>query len=170
MNDISLGDKRGNVTKGNMTTCLDRFATLVTRLDFLDVTTNPLGCHACHPCHVNNDDKLVSSFDSQVLRGKKACIEWLKIVMEEGHLEPSQSWVGKAVGWPKRNMPIKSLWTDFCIWFRKQEITDEEMPEEYYFYELLDHLFIRQDDKYEFPILEKCRDAFVLLRQHYESD
>jgi hypothetical protein len=39
------------------------------------------------------------------------------------------------------------------------------MPEEYFFYELLDRLFIRHDDMYDFPALEKCREAFKLLRE-----
>lgn len=170
MNGINCGDKRGSVTQSDLTAMLDKFATLATRLDFLDVATNPLERHACHGSHANKENESASSLESLAFVGKRGCFQWLKIVMDEGHLEPSQPWTGKAVGWPERRMPITSLWTDFCCWFRKQQITDDEMPEEYCFYELLDHLFIRLDDNYEFPPIEQCRHTFALLRQQYECD
>lgn len=170
MKDINLRDKRDSVAKENLIARLDKFATLATRLDFLGVTTNPLGCHACNACHANKKDELAYSLEKQELVGIRTCFQWLKIMMDEGHLEPSQSWAGKAVGWPKRKIPKISLWVDFCCWVRKQQIGAEEMPEEYFFYELLNYLFIRHDDKYEFPALEKCREAFTLLRQQYECD
>ncbi len=170
MTNINLRDKRDNVAKEDFMLRLDKFATLATRLDFISVTTNPLGCHACHAGHANIMDELANSFEKQELVGKRACFQWLNIVMDEGHLEPSQSWVGKTVGWPKRKIPIISLWVDFCCWAQMQKIGDEEMPEAYFFYELLDRLFIRHDDKYEFPALEKCREAFMLLGQQYECD
>lgn len=170
MNNINLGDKGDNVAKEDLIAHLDKFATLATRLDFLGVTTNPLGCHPCHVCHINKKDELASCLENQELVGKSVCFQWLKIAIEEGHLEPSQSCLGKAVGWPKRKIPIISLWVDFCCWARKLQIGTEDMPEAYFFYELLNHLFIRHDDMYEFPTLEECREAFTLLRRQYECD
>lgn len=169
MNGINCGDKRGSVTNASLLERLDRFATLATRLDFIDVTPNPLRCHVCHVCHKNKQDTLVSNSVSQVFIGKSSCFQWLKIVMDEGHLEPSQPYVGKTLGWPERRISIKSLWIDFCSWFQKQHRIDE-IPEEYCFYELLDHLFIRHDDKYEFPPLDQCQRTFAKMRQQYECD
>lgn len=170
MNDINWGDKRGSVAKEDLQARLDKFATLATRLDFLSVTTNPLGCHPCHVCHANKEEELTDSLKNQDLVAKRTSFQWLRIAIEEGHLEPSQSLVGKAVGWPKRKILIISLWIDFCCWVQKQKIGAEEIPEAYLFYELLDCLFIRHDDMYEFPPIEECREAFMSLRQQYECD
>lgn len=169
MNELKYGDRCGSVTKVDLMDRLDRFATLATRLDFLEVTTNSLESHACHARHAINEDRSTSISKSLVVSGNKLCLEWLRIVMDEGHIEPSQPLIGRSVGWPERKVSIKSLWIDFCCWFRKQQ-TDLEMPEELLFYELLDRLFIRCGDKYEFPPFEQCRTTFAILRGAYESD
>lgn len=170
MNETNLGDKRDEVAKEDFIARLDKFATLATRLDFLGVTTNSLECHPCHVCHIIKQEESTSSSEKQRSIGKEICLQWLQIGIDEGHLEPSQPWVGKMVGWPKRKIPIVSLWVEFCCWTRKEQVGAEEMPEEHFFYGLLNHLFIRHDDMYEFPALEKCREDFALLRLQYECD
>ena len=81
MNEENLGDKRDSVTKEDLTARLDKFATLATRLNFLDVTTNSHGCHVCHVCHADKKDELENSLEKQELVGKKICFQWLKIVL-----------------------------------------------------------------------------------------
>jgi len=163
-------DVRGNVANADLMARLYRFATLATRLDFLSVARNPLECHPCHNCHANKGDRSDSVIESRTSVTKMICFQWLKTVMDEGHLEPSQPDAGKAVGWPVRHIPIESLWIDFCCWFSKLHFANEEMPDEGLFYNLLDHLFIRHGDKYEFPSLEQCRETFELLRVKHECD
>lgn len=146
---------------------LNQFATLATRLDSLNVTRLPFECHVCHVCHLKYESKSENSTVNQTIFSL-AVFRWLTFVIEEGHIEPSQPSVGQRLGWPQRLVAIKSLWIDFCCWCSKQKVPSLEMPDEWEFYELLDHLFIRHRDKYEFPALTHCREIFAKLRGQHE--
>jgi len=170
MNDIILGDERDSVTESKLHFNLDQYATLATRLDFLDVTPFYLDCHACHASHAENTNESTSSSNSRSFFGIQACLKWIFFALEEGHFEASQPAVGRITGWPQRMVTLRSLWVDFTLWCAKINISKREMPDQDDFYELLDHLFIRKDDKYELPTLENCRAAFIILRKKYECD
>jgi hypothetical protein len=149
---------------------LDRFATLATRLDSLNVTRTSLESHVSHVCHAEKKLDSANIMKCTSFVGSHAIFQWLSIVMEEGHLEPSQPVSGRAVGWPERWMTIRSFWIEFCCWCRYQPIPKEETPEQWAFYGLLDCLFVRHEEKYELPSLENCRKTFRILRQLYECD
>lgn len=165
---LAYCDKRGSVAETNLLNCLDQFATLATRLDSFDVTVFPLECHVRHVCHIEKGSPLDRNTIGQTYIGSKICFQWLARVMEEGHLEASQPAVGKHVGWPQRMVTIRSLWIDFRCWCSKHQIQSMELPEEWMFYELLDRIFIRHEDKYEIPSLNCCREVFAVLRGQYE--
>jgi hypothetical protein len=103
--------------------------------------------------------------NSQVL-----CVfEWLQIVVEEGHIEPSQPCVGRILGWPLRSFHINSLRVDFLVWCRKKEVPQFHIADSQLFFSLLDEVFDRKGERYEFPSLVMCRGKFSELRRKYES-
>lgn len=170
MDEIICRGKRDGVTKSDIATCLDRFATLATRLDFPNVATFSLENHACHGCHAEKENVSENHLAYSPFVGSKALFAWLVIAMEEGHLEPSQQVVGRAIGWPQREINKRSLWVEFITWCHKQNISKKEIPEQWAVYEALDKLFIGKGDKYEFPPLELCRSNFFNLRKQCECD
>jgi hypothetical protein len=89
--------------------------------------------------------------------------EWLKVCVEEGHIEPSQPTVGRICGWPLRSFLCESLFIDFECWCSKKGIHPKERPGSKTFYSLTDSIFDRNDDKYHFPSLEQCRQKFKSL-------
>lgn len=87
-------------------------------------------------------------------------LEWMKICLEEGHIEPSQPIVGRLYGWPLRPFFCNSLFTDFECWCAKNGISSNKKPEREEFYFIADSIFVRKGDKYHFPPLEECRQKF----------
>ncbi len=168
--EIIYRDRRDSVAESKSQDHVDRFATLATRLDYLDVTTFSFERHVGHVRHTEEVGKSENYQSSQDFVENMVCFRWLTIAMEEGHLEPSQPTMGKTIGWPKKMVTMRSLWIDFYCWCRKHKISKDEMPEQWTFYEQLDRLFIRNNDKYEIPSLEHCRAIFVILRRQYERD
>jgi hypothetical protein len=142
---------------------LAKFATLATRLHIYGVAGIPLGRHSCHDCHAKKCDE-----DNKLKPAERDSIfGWLKIICEEGHIEPSQPLVGRAVGWPQRNMSVKSLWVDFTCWCKTQII---DLPDSELFFSILDQLFIRSEGRYQFPPLETCRALLRDLEKKFECD
>lgn len=170
INGNMCSDKGGSVAESQPLASLDRFATLATRLDFLNVTAFPLERHACHPCHAEIEGEKAGNQNCEAIIGNKFAFQWLTCALDEGHLEPSQPSVGKATGWPKRMISSRSLWIDFCLWCCKHMIQPFERPEEWAFYELLNRIFVRHNDKYEIPSLEVCQSIFQDMRGHYECN
>lgn len=85
--------------------------------------------------------------------------DWLGIALSEGHIEPSQPCVGRIVGWPCRSFALYSLFVDFEAWYRKHTGDERDCSQEL-FYTVLDKVFIRDGDRYEFPPLPVCRERF----------
>jgi len=135
---------------------LDQFATLASRIEIRGVTPFSPEGHTCHSIHTEINDKVNYSI-----------LEWLNIALSEEHVEPSQPSVGRKVGWPCRPLPTQSLWIDFACWCRKKQLSAEKIPDKRDFFELLDRMFVRKVDKYEFPSLEAARNSFILLKEQY---
>lgn len=114
------------------------------------------------PQEKNNEFVCFRSFDRMKVL---LVIEWLQIVIDEGHIEPSQPFIGRIVGWPVRSLFIDSLYVDFVVWCRKREKRDWNIPEPSLFFALLNHVLIRVKEKYEFPPLNICRNKFLCLRE-----
>jgi len=95
-------------------------------------------------------------------------LHWLNIALDAGHIEPSQPNVGRIVGWPSRSFPFRSLWVDFIVWCQKNGI-EADVPNSKIFSKLLDTIFIRKGELYEFPDLSVCRAKFTKWRQLYAS-
>lgn len=147
---------------------LDTFATLATRLDSLDVAPITLECHTCHTCHIHKQHEASNSSQYQQSNSLNSLFDWLNIMLNEGHMEPSQPSVGRFVGWPKRSLPCVSLWVDFKAWAKKMRLPWGDTPDELAFHEILSQIFIPAGDRYEFPPLETCRETFRLLKEKYE--
>jgi hypothetical protein len=162
--------KCGGVANLEFLTRLDQFATLATRLDFLGVSAFPLECHACHASHGEKTDNTENFSHNKACIDNQAGLQWLAIAIDEGHMEPSQPLIGRLTGWPKRMVALRSLWVDFTCWCSKMKIPKSEFPEQWMFYALLDQLFVRKNDKYEIPTLEKCRTTYHTLRCQHECD
>jgi len=62
------------------------------------------------------------------LINSKVILEWLQIVVVEGHIEPSQPSIGRIVGWPKRTFSCNALFIDFTLWCRIQGIPNWKIP------------------------------------------
>jgi hypothetical protein len=116
------------------------------------------------PQNKNNDPE-----GSQKLANKSTnlILEWLQIVVIEGHIEPSQPSVGKIVGWPGRAVLFKTLFTDFTLWCKRQGISDWQIPRKELFGSLLDEVFCRnsQGNKYDFPPRSSCLEKLSKLRE-----
>jgi hypothetical protein len=95
--------------------------------------------------------------------------DWLQIVLDEGHIEPSQPCIGRLLGWPTRSFSTRSLWIDFDLFCRKKEIPPAHIADSLLFFSLLSEIFNRIDERYEFPPLLICREKFLNLRRNYES-
>jgi len=94
--------------------------------------------------------------------------DWLQIALDEGHIEPSQPCVGRLLGWPQRRFCIKSLWIDFLSWCRKKELDQNQIANSDLFYLVLDRIFLREGDRYDFPDLCVCRTNYAILRRSHE--
>lgn len=91
---------------------------------------------------------------------------WLRIALEEGHIQPSQPTVGKLEGWPIRPHFKESLYNDFACWCMKEQIPIYLTPSEELFYQGTDILFDSLPrKKYTFPDLETCKQRFLILEQ-----
>ena len=90
-------------------------------------------------------------------------MDWIQVAIEEGHIEPSQPSVGRLVGWPIRSFSVESLYVDLEVWCRKKGIRGWGIPECSLFFALLDEILVRSGNRYEFPVLETCRERFLRL-------
>lgn len=91
-------------------------------------------------------------------------IEWLSICLGEGHIQPSQSSVGKLEGWPIRPNFKNSLYVDFECWCLKANIPTYLISSRELFYQVANVIFdSMSDDKYQFPNLPVCRENFSKL-------
>lgn len=95
--------------------------------------------------------------------------DWLKIAIEEGHIEPSQPCVGKILGWPQFGCYKRSLWSDFILWCKKQGLQQIQIADSPLFYSVLDKIFERKGDHYDFPPIALCQNKYSELRREYES-
>ncbi len=91
-------------------------------------------------------------------------LDWISIMLNEGHIEPSQSSVGRIIGWPERSHNVQSLFIDFRAWCQKNgkywNFAAEQILENF-----LDKILKREDDEYSFPDLEICRQKFKLISE-----
>lgn len=97
-------------------------------------------------------------------------IEWFSICLEEGHIQPSQSSVGKLEGWPIRPYFKNSLYVDFECWCLKANVPTYLISSRELFYQVTNLFFESiSDDKYQFPSLLVCRENFskVLKENQY---
>jgi hypothetical protein len=91
-------------------------------------------------------------------------IEWFAICLDEGHIQPSQSSVGKLEGWPIRPYFKNSLYVDFECWCLKANVSAYLISSRELFYQVTNLIFESiPNDKYQFPVLATCRDNFSKL-------
>lgn len=122
------------------------------------------GIHTNHTIHTKNLS-IANERDSQEL---SVIINWITIMLEEGHIKPGQPEVGREIGWPIRRHFRNSLYVDFALWCSKNLFRDAPLATR--FYPLLDQLLIRVDEFYEFPPLEECREKFIKLLKVIEEE
>lgn len=113
------------------------------------------------PREINIDSTKFSFFDQTKLL---LVMDWIQIVVDEGHIEPSQLFVGRIVGWPIRSFSIHSLYVDFIAWCLKKGITERNIPERSLYFALLNNVLVRTGDRYNFPVLSICRENFLSLQ------
>lgn len=118
---------------------------------------------------LNKADRLESSntihhhVDSKIHVEKaysKPIIDWVSQCLDEGHIEPSQPCVGRAIGWPVRSFKKSSLLIDFRICCMKNGLPEKDNIRDNSFIEILDAIFDAEEDRYLFPSLEECRYRF----------
>lgn len=91
-------------------------------------------------------------------------MEWISICLDEGHIQPSQSSVGKLEGWPVRSYFKNSLYIDFECWCLKASVPTYLISSRELFYQVANVIFESvSDDKYQFPNLLVCRENFSRL-------
>lgn len=122
------------------------------------------GIHTNHTIHTDNLS-IANERDSQEL---SVILNWITIMLEEGHIESGQPEVGREIGWPIHRHFRNSLYVDFALWCRKNLFMDA--PLAIRFYSLLDQLLICVEQFYEFPPLEECREKFVKLLKVVEEE
>lgn len=96
-------------------------------------------------------------------------MDWLRIILGEGHISPSQPVVGKIVGWPTRSISIESLFVDFDLWCRGQGVLYWAVPGKGVLCSIADEVFNRNGNRYDFPPVSDCRGKFAILMGKYES-
>jgi hypothetical protein len=116
-------------------------------------------------CNIPQNPHFPREQQKQVL----VIFDWLQIVLEEGHMEPSQPDVGRILGRPQRSFAPSSLRADFVLWCRRKGLKQLCVADSQLFFLLLDRVFYRQGSRYEFPDVEICRERFSELRSEYES-
>lgn len=92
-------------------------------------------------------------------------VDWMLVVIDEGHIEPSQSFIGRYLGWPTRSFHIESLYVDFFAWCRQKGIEETSIPDQSICVSFFDKVFTRHGERYEFPPLHYCRNKFLELRK-----
>lgn len=97
---------------------------------------------------------------SELKEKGRLVLEWLRVCLEEGHIEPSQPTVGRLCSWPLREFFFNSLYIDFKCWCIKKGLLVPDIPSSIVFYSYTDHLFTRMNDKYFFPDLTECHQKF----------
>lgn len=114
------------------------------------------------PQEKDNDSARFRNFDHAKV---SLVTEWIQIVADEGHIEPSQPSVGRILGWPVRSCSIQLLYVDFFVWCWRKGLRDWDIPEKTLHFTLLDSVFVRIGDQYEFPPLDTCRKKFQDLKE-----
>lgn len=100
------------------------------------------------------------------LKTPKRVKTWLRIALEEGHIQPSQPTVGKLEGWPIWPHFKESLYNDFICWCMNEKVPSYLISSEELFYREADAIFDNLPrKKYGFPDLEICRQRFLILEQ-----
>ncbi len=141
-----------HVTNSGSSGCLGHFVTLVT--DMKNQAVTPV---SIKPSRVSRMSREKNDGLDKIQR---LAIEWLEIVLKEGHIEPSQPCVGRVIGWPSRRFRIQSLVIDFTCWCRRHK-NESGFQDTEAFIRLLDLIFIRNGEAYDFPPLEECRQIFL---------
>ena len=91
-------------------------------------------------------------------------IDWFEVALVEGHIEPSQPYIGQCIGWPLRVYNIRSLIIDFQGWCldRGFKLVDRERDE--VFSLICKKIFSVDKDKVDFPSLNECRKKFISFK------
>lgn len=97
-------------------------------------------------------------------------LDWLLVCLMEGHIEPSQPQVGRLCGWPGRPFFCESLYIDFECWCIKKDLLPRERASGKVFYSIVDKIFTRRGEKYDFPPLEECRLKFKSLTTNLKKN
>lgn len=98
-------------------------------------------------------------------------LEWLSICLDEGHIQPSQSCVGKLEGWLIRSYCKNSLYVDFGCWCLKANVPAYLNSSRELFYQVANLIFESiSDDKYQFPSLLICREQFSKVLKENQDD
>lgn len=92
-------------------------------------------------------------------------VDWMQVVIDEGHIEPSQPVIGRYLGWPIRSFHIRSLYVDFFVWCSQQGMEETNIPDQSICTSFFDKVFTRLGERYEFPPLQSCRIKFLELRK-----
>lgn len=87
-------------------------------------------------------------------------LEWFRVALDEGHIEPSQPSVGKMIGWPQRSYALRSLLVDFQGWSMRQGLPEVDGERDRGFRRLVAEIFQLEGDRVSFPPLKECRQRF----------
>ena len=96
-------------------------------------------------------------------------LDWLLVCLMEGHIEPSQPRVGRLCGWPLRSFACESLYVDFECWCIKRGLLPYEQASGKIFYSMVDRIFMRHEERYDFPALDECRLKFKALVANFKN-
>ena len=96
---------------------------------------------------------------------KEIVRNWIEIMLKEGHIEVSQPYVGRIIGWPERSHSINSLYNDFLLWSRGTCVKGERAPTRGVFCSMLDQILLRRGDAYKFPPVAEAREKFAVLKE-----
>ena len=145
--------------------------TCVTRPTLLQRMQEKRRCLPARPETCSMPSPPVISKENAKLQLPQLVIEWISICLGEGHIQPSQSIVGRLEGWPMRPYFKNSLYVDFECWCLKARMPCYLIPSNELFYQATDTIFESiARDKYQFPDLIICRERFQKLLKEIEYD
>jgi hypothetical protein len=156
----------------NQQQCIDwsGFITLITSTknpECEDEKPSELIPNDIHTNHTIHNEKFLIA-DKRDACELSAIMGWIKIMLEEGHIEPAQPQVGRYIGWPIHKHFRNSLYVDFVLWCRKNLSMDAPLASR--FFRLVDQLLVHADQFYVFPPLDECREKFKKLLKIVEEE
>ena len=145
--------------------------TCVTRSTLLQRMKEKRRCLPAGPEICSIPSSPIISKEPAKLQLPQLVIDWISICLSEGHIQPSQSIVGRLEGWPTRSYFKNSLYVDFECWCLRARIPSYLIPSKELFYQGADAIFESiARDKYQFPDLMICQKKFRKLLKENKYD